>query len=157
MNFMLLNILLAIIWRIAVGRPGIEHLVVGFIVGYLILWWLRPLIGPSAYFRKLPLAISFIAFFIWELVKSNLRVAWDVVTPSAYRQPAIIAVPLDAKTDEEITLLAVLITLTPGSLSIDVSQDKRVLYVHGMFVDDADAYRREIKEGFERRVMELLR
>ena len=156
MKALLLNVLLAVLWRVAVGQTGTHHLVVGFIVGYLVLWWLRPLIGPTAYFRKLPLAISFALFFIWELVKSNLRVAWDVVTPSAYRHPAIVAVPLDTASDEQITLLAVLITLTPGSLSVDVSDDKRVLYVHGMFVEDPEEFRRSLKKGFERRVMELL-
>ena len=70
---------------------------------------------------------------------------------------AIVAVPLDVETDGEITLLANLISLTPGSLCLDVSEDRKTLYVHVMFLDDVEECRRELKEGFERRVLELLR
>jgi multicomponent Na+:H+ antiporter subunit E len=74
-------------------------------------------------------------------------------------RPGIIAIPLDARTDLEITLLANLITLTPGTLSLDVSADRRVLYIHVMYIDndDIEAVRRNIKDGFERRVLEGLR
>jgi multicomponent Na+:H+ antiporter subunit E len=70
-------------------------------------------------------------------------------------RPAIVAIPLDLRGDLEITLLANLITLTPGTLSLDVSSDKRVLYVHSMYVTDIAAFRSEIKNGFEKRVKEL--
>ena len=100
---------------------------------------------------------GFLFFFLWELVKSNLRVAVDVVTPKHRMKPGVVAVPLDVDKDEEITLLANLISLTPGTLSLDVSDDKKVLYVHAMYVEDPEAFRKEVKEGFERRVKELLR
>jgi multicomponent Na+:H+ antiporter subunit E len=76
-----------------------------------------------------------------------------------YVCPGVIAIPLDARTDAEITLLANLITLTPGSVSLDLSEDRRVLYIHAMYIDggDVEAYRRSIKDGLERRVLELLR
>jgi multicomponent Na+:H+ antiporter subunit E len=90
-------------------------------------------------------------------VVASLRVAWDVVTPPIYSRPGIIAVPLDAETDFEITVLGHLISLTPGTLSLDVSPDRRTLYVHAMFVDDPDELRRQIKAGMERRVLEALR
>ncbi len=157
MNVFMLNLVLAIIWRAATGYPGLANILLGFVIGYFVLLWLRPLTGHSPYFRKLPQTIRFLVFFAQELFLSNLRVAWDVVTPKAYRQPGVVAIPLDAKTDIEITLLANLITLTPGTLSMDVSDDRKVLYVHGMFVDDVEAFRRGIKEGFEKRVLELLR
>ena len=65
--------------------------------------------------------------------------------------------PLDAKTDAEITLLANVVTLTPGTLSLDVSPDRSTLYVHAMFLESPEALRRDIKEGFEKRILELLR
>ena len=107
--------------------------------------------------RKTRIAIHLFAVFCWELVISSLRVAWDVVTPAANRRPGIVAVPLNAKTDWEITLLANLVTLTPGSLSLDVSPDRSTLYVHAMFAEDPDEVRRSITEGFERRLLALLR
>lgn len=81
------------------------------------------------------------------------------LAPASYVCPGVVAIPLDARTDVEITLLANLITLTPGSVSLDLSEDRRVLYVHAMYIDggDVEAYRRSIKEGLERRVLELLR
>ncbi len=77
----------------------------------------------------------------------------------SYVCPGVIAIPLEARTDVEITLLANLITLTPGSVSLDLSEDRRVLYIHAMYIDggDVEAYRRSVKEGLERRVLELLR
>lgn len=81
------------------------------------------------------------------------------LAPASYVCPGVIAIPLDARTDAEITLLANLITLTPGSVSLDLSEDRRMLYVHAMYIDggDVEAYRRSVKEGLERRVLELLR
>jgi multicomponent Na+:H+ antiporter subunit E len=153
----LLNLLLALLWAAVVGSVDPAHLLTGFFVGYLVLWLARPVLGPTRYFGKLFEALRFAVFFVYELVLSNVRVAWDVLTPRAYRRPGVVAVPLDAETDVEITLLANLVTLTPGSLSLDVAEDRRCLYVHAMFVDDVDQLRKDIKKGFERRVLELLR
>lgn len=81
------------------------------------------------------------------------------LAPASHVCPGVVAIPLDARTDVEIALLANLITLTPGSVSLDLSEDRRVLYVHAMYIDggDVEAYRRSVKEGLERRVLELLR
>jgi multicomponent Na+:H+ antiporter subunit E len=95
-------------------------------------------------------------YFLYELVVSSFRVAWEVVTARTYSKPGIIAVPLDVRSDVGITLLANLVSLTPGSLSLEVSPDHRVLYVHVMFIGDADTERDNIKNNFERRVMEVV-
>ena len=95
-------------------------------------------------------------YFLWELLASSFQVAWDVITPVHRSNPAIIAVPLDIEDPKEITVLANLISLTPGSLSLDVSPDRSTLYVHDMFVDDPDETRKRIKTGFERRVQEAM-
>jgi multicomponent Na+:H+ antiporter subunit E len=81
------------------------------------------------------------------------------LAPESYVCPGVVAIPLDARTDLEIALLANLITLTPGSVSLDLSEDRQVLYVHAMYIDggDVEAYRRSVKDGLERRVLELLR
>ncbi len=157
MKVFLCNLLLALLWEAMTGRTDVSNFLLGFALGYVVLWWLRPILGPTQYFRKLPESIRFIFFFLRELIHSNLRVAWDVISPKSQRQPGIVAIPLDARSDIEITFLANLITLTPGTLSLDVSDDRRVLYVHGMFVEDPQLMRKQIKNGFERRVLELLR
>jgi multicomponent Na+:H+ antiporter subunit E len=157
MRAFLLNLLLALLWAAVVGSVDPAHLAVGFAVGYLVLWLARPLLGPTDYFVKLFQALRFAAFFVLELVLANLRVAWDVLTPKAYRRPGVVAVPLEEASDTEITVLANFVTLTPGTLTLDVSEDRRCLYVHAMFVDDPETLRAEVKDGFERRVLELLR
>jgi multicomponent Na+:H+ antiporter subunit E len=69
--------------------------------------------------------------------------------------PGILAVPLDVKREPEILLLTMLINLTPGSVALDVSDDRKVMYLHVMYIDNPDAARAEIKRGFERRVLQL--
>jgi multicomponent Na+:H+ antiporter subunit E len=102
-------------------------------------------------------AVGFVAFYAWELLASSLRVAYDVLTPTLHMRPAIVAVPLDVTSDLAITLLANLVSLTPGSLTLDVSPDRRTLYVHVMFVGaDAAQARHDIKEQLERRVAGLV-
>jgi multicomponent Na+:H+ antiporter subunit E len=156
-NQVLLNILLAFAWVLLTGQVTAENFIEGIIIGYIILWISKSALGGTKYFKKIPKGISFFFYFIKELVIANLKVSFDIVTPKDYMQPGIIAVPLDAETDMEITLLANFITLTPGSLSLDVSKDKKVLYVHALYVDDTDKFRQEIKNGIEKRLLQVLR
>lgn len=157
MNLFVTNLLLALAWGAMTGSFTLENLVLGFVLGFVVLFGARRIIGSSTYFGRVGRAFGFVAFYLRELVLANARVAADIVTPAMRARPAIVAIPLDATTDLEITILANLLTMTPGSLSIDVSADRKVLYVHGMFVDDPETFRREIKDEFERRVLELLR
>jgi len=106
---------------------------------------------------KIPLLIRFLAFYLREVVVANLLVAYAALTPTHRMRPAMLAIPLDARTDLEILLLVNLITMNPGTVSIDVSTDRRVLYVHVLFGDDPDAVRADIKGNLERRVLELMR
>ncbi|WP_447980090.1 Na+/H+ antiporter subunit E [Candidatus Nitrospira bockiana] len=107
-------------------------------------------------FGKLRRTLEFLVFFGWELIVANLRLAYDIITPGYHMRPGILAIPLDARRDVEVVLLANLLSLTPGTLSLDVPPDKRHLYVHVMYLDDIDAFRRKIKAEYERRVIELL-
>lgn len=151
------NILLALIWIAVSGDFSGSGLLTGFVLGYIILAiTLREVPAFAAYVRRVPKIILFAGYFLRELIRSNLRVAWDVVTPTHYMKPAVIAVPLDARTEGEIVLVANLISLTPGTLTLDVSSDRRVLYIHVMYLDDLEQVRADIKR-FEARVLELLR
>jgi multicomponent Na+:H+ antiporter subunit E len=105
---------------------------------------------------KIPAIVTFLAFFGRELVRSSLLVAYDVVTPQDKRQPALVSVPLDLRSDIGIALLANLVTLTPGTLALGLSEDRREMLVHAMFAPDDETLRREIKVGYERRIMVLL-
>jgi multicomponent Na+:H+ antiporter subunit E len=157
MTALLWNLVLALTWAAMTGSFAVENLVVGFIFGFVVLFVSQRRYGRTPYFNKVLTVSRFVLFYLWELMKANIRVAHDVVTPRHYNRPGIIALPLDARTDAEITILANLLTMTPGDLSIDVSDDRRVLYVHSMFIGDPEVLKREMKEGFERRVLEMLR
>lgn len=157
MQYFLLNLALAALWAVATGTFSLANVAVGFGLGYAALLLARGAFGPTAYFITMVRAVGFLLFFLKEVMIANLRVAHDVLTPTFYMRPRVLALPLDALTDIEITLLANLISLTPGTLSLDVSSDQRVLYVHAMYAADAGAARREMKDGLERRMLRLLR
>ena len=157
MNLFLLNIFLALGFSAVLGQLNLSGLVSGFIVGYVALWLTKPLYGKTSYFERLTGVLRLIGYFGKELLVSNLKVLWDVITPRHISRPGIIGLPLDARTDVEIMLVANLISLTPGTLSLDLSDDKRVLYIHVMFLDDIEKTRQQIKQGLERRVLEVMR
>lgn len=158
MSVLMLNLMLALVWAGLVGEISLRMLAFGFILGYALLWLLHPT-GQRGhgYFLKFPRVLGFAVFYLYELVQANLMIAWDIVTPKPRFKPQIVDLPLDAETDLEITLLANLITMTPGTLSLDVSPDRKYLRIHAMYVDDADAFVKDLKETFEARVLDLLR
>lgn len=157
MKVFLLNLLLALVWLALTGEFTPRNFTMGFVAGYLVLRVTRRVLPPTRYFSRILQVLRFFGFFMWELFKANVRVAYDILTPRHHMRPGVVAIPLDVSSEAEISLLANLITLTPGSLSLDVSADRRVLYVHTMYLDDVESFRARIKQGFERRIMELLR
>ena len=153
------NLLLALAWAALQGEFSLAHLLAtGYVLGYLVLLVLVKggVLGRSSYIGKVHLAVGLAAFFLWELVRANLRLAFDVATPRFQMKPGILAVPLDATRDSEILLLAMLINLTPGSVALDVSDDRKVMYVHVMYIEQSRSRSRRDQAGFERRVLQLL-
>lgn len=159
MRLFLLNILLAMAWAAASGTFSLGTLSAGFAVGYVVLLLVRPVLGPSAYHAKLWQALAFAARYLWALLLASVRVAYDVLTPRFRMNPGVVGIPLDARTDLEILVLANLLSLTPGTLSLDVSPDRRTLFIHAMYIDggDVEALRADVKSDLERRVLRLLR
>ncbi|HLV40881.1 MAG TPA: Na+/H+ antiporter subunit E [Brumimicrobium sp.] len=153
----LLNILLAIVWVFLTGTITATNFAFGFILSFLVLWLISYNQRKRKYFVIGPRIISFVFYFLYELVKANLQVAADVITPKFYMEPGIIRYPLDAKSDLEITMLANVITLTPGTLSLDISDDRKVLYIYAMYVHDKQDFIDGIKNGFEKRILEIIR
>ena len=153
------NLLLALAWAALQGDFSLGTLLTGLVLGYLILAALvrGGVLNPSRYIGRVHRVLGLALYFFWELIKANLRLALDVATPRYNMKPGIIALPLDATRDSEILLLSMLINTTPGSVALDVSPDRKTLYVHVMYMTTPDAAREEIKRGFERRVLEVLR
>jgi multicomponent Na+:H+ antiporter subunit E len=154
MRLVFWHAILGWLWTGLTERFTASNFVLGVVLAHAALRFSR---GERASIRKAGPALRFVAFFAKEVLVSAVRVAADVVSPRPRMRPAIIDVPLDVRSDGQITLLAILITLTPGTLALDVSPDRRSLVVHAMFAADADRVRRDIKDGFERRILELVR
>jgi len=151
------NLLLALGWAAISGDFTIVNVLIGFVVGYGLLYLAQRITGRSRYSTKVRQVIDFMLFYLWQFTLANLRIAIDVLTPRFRIRPGVIAIPLDARTDLEIVMLANLLTLTPGTLSLDVSTDRRSLYIHALYIDEAEKVRRDIKEGLERRLLQVMR
>lgn len=151
------NILLALAWTALSGNFSGLNFTFGFVLGYVALSLMqRELPLLQGYSQRVPRFFLFLVFFVKELIKANVKVAFDVLTPPWHMQPGVVALPIKAKTDLEITMLANFISLTPGTLSLDVSDDRRVLYIHAMFLNDEEELLEELKE-IERRILEIMR
>jgi multicomponent Na+:H+ antiporter subunit E len=150
---LLASLLLALAWAALRGEITPLNLMVGYVLAYAVLALLeKGGVLPPRFQTKGGKVLSLAGFFVWELVIANVRVAADVLRPRTAIRPAVVAIPLDITTDAEILLLSALINITPGSVTVDLSDDRRTLYVHVMHIESADQSRREIKDGFERRV-----
>ncbi len=155
MNIFALNVALALAWAALTGNITLGGLAVGFVLGSACLYLTRSLYpGCDGYFRRAGKWAKLIILFLRELVVSSVEVVWDVLTPTQKARPGIISVPLTVTREMDILLVTNMISLTPGTLSLDVTEDNSTLYIHAMFADDPDEIRRQITEGIERWVIE---
>ncbi len=151
-------ILLGLTWAALRGDFSLGNLLIGNLLGYLIMAGLaRGGVLPQSYRDRVPAVIGLVWFLAKEFLLANLRMAIEVVQPTSRLSPGIIRVPLDVTDEYEILLLSTLINLTPGSLALELTRDRRAMYVHVMNVTDPDAARAHIKDHFERRVLAVLR
>jgi len=104
---------------------------------------------------KIPHFFIFILFYMKEMVKANLYLARDILSPKMRISPGIVKINIRADSDNRILALFNLITMTPGSISMDISDDRKSIYVHGMYVKDRDSFEAEIKEGIEKKILEV--
>jgi multicomponent Na+:H+ antiporter subunit E len=157
MNILLLILVLAFVWATITGAFTFLNLLLGAGIGAAAVLLLRAYLAPPRSLRQVRRALSLAGLFLRELLVSALRVAAIVLRPDMRRtlRPAIVAVPLDVKSNAEITLLANLITLTPGTLSTVVSADRTKLFVHVLTLESREALIADIKNGFEKKVMEV--
>jgi multicomponent Na+:H+ antiporter subunit E len=131
-----------------------DHLL-AFIVAYVVLG-----IFDRGYLRALFWGVIFLLYLFWEILLSNISLAWLVIQPRPKLDPGIIGVPLRLTSGLEITMLASAITLTPGTLSVDLGKDEvgnAMLFVHNLKVNDPAEYRQSVHDGFERMILRITR
>ena len=120
-------------WQnLAAGVVG--GIIVALLVGDLFVEDLFKLVQPRRYFALL----HYIPVFLWEMIKANLDVAYRVAHPALPIKPGIVKVRTKMKSDTGLTVLANSITLTPGTMSVDVDQENGFIYVHWINVKETD-------------------
>jgi multicomponent Na+:H+ antiporter subunit E len=151
------NILLALVWAALTGSFTLANFALGLLLGWLALYLVREQLATRRRTYRGGKIVSLAVLFIKELLLSGWRVAILVTSPKMELRPGIFAYPLSVDRDFEITLLANLITLTPGTLSVDVSEDRTTLFVHAIDCADVEKNIRDIRYGFERKIEEAFR
>ena len=151
-----LTALLAIVWSLLVNEIKLGTIVFGVFLGLLIpiataaYWPNRPPVG-----RPVKL-FSYMMIVVWDILVANVVVAMIVLFKrNDDMAPNWVLIPLDLRSPEAITLLAGTITLTPGTVSTDLSADGRALLVHALDAADPEAVRDDIKTRYERRLKEI--
>ncbi|WP_386679684.1 Na+/H+ antiporter subunit E [Loktanella sp. R86503] len=152
----LLTVILVAVWCLLNNSITLGTVVFGTILGVLI-----PIVTAAYWPDRPPVArpfrlIAYCLIVMFDIIKSNAQVAWQILfKPDRTLQPAWIVIPLDLKKPEAITLLAGSITLTPGTLSSDLSADGTALLVHALHAPDPDSVRDDIKNRYERRLRRI--
>jgi multicomponent Na+:H+ antiporter subunit E len=155
MTLFLLNLLLALLWTFVWGSFDIYTLVAGFVLGYVVLGVYSRVTAVEGYGYKIWELLGFAIYFIRILIKANIQIAVEVLTPSHGQTPRIIRYQVGKLSDAQLTVLTNAISLTPGTLVVDVSRDRRQLYVHCMYARDRDAAVRQLDELRERLMKEV--
>jgi multicomponent Na+:H+ antiporter subunit E len=153
----LMNLLLSFIWVALTGEMLYTNFLFGFLLGFGILWIMNRAEEDQRYFTRVPKTLLLLLSFVYEMVKANVQVAYDVITPKYFFKPGIVRYPMNAKSDLEINLLSTFISLTPGTLILDISEDKKTLYIHVMYLKDKQSFIKETKNKIEKKLLEILR
>ena len=153
----LLNVLIAVVWMFLSTSFTAQTFIIGYIIGILIIFVMRRYFKDRFYLGWIWATIKLILIFLRELVLSNITVLRIVLDPKMDIKPGIFAFPTELRSDWEITLLANLITLTPGTLVVHVSDDQQTLYIHAIDIENADDEIDSIKDSFEKAIKEVAR
>lgn len=146
-----------LVWSLLTWVPDAQHLIIGIFVAWLVTFMVSDLFNSQPKVAKLPLrafyfCVFYLPIFLWECLKANIDVAYRVLHPALPINPGIVKVETSLKSDVALTFLANSITLTPGTLSVDIDKDNGVLYIHWIDVKakDVESCTRIIVQRFER-------
>lgn len=152
----LMNLLLSFIWVALTGSMYYSNFLFGYLLGFLILWIMNRNEVDKRYFYRVPKIIGFVFYFLYEMIVANLQVAYDVITPKYFFKPGIVHFPLKATSDLEINLLSMFISLTPGTIFLDVSDDKKWIVIHVMYLDNREKFISRMQNS-EQKILDILR
>ena len=131
------------VWCILTWVPDVQHVVVGLFVAAFVAFMTGDLFVQRPHILRNPVRYWYFCFiyvpvFLWECLKANLDVAYRVLHPGLPIRPGIVKVRTGLKSDAALTFLANSITLTPGTMTVDIDKEQGLLYVHWIDVRDTD-------------------
>lgn len=155
----LLNVFIAILWMLLIDEDEIRAstFITGFIVGAFIILFMHRFFNQQFYLRRLIMAVKLILIFIYEIFTSSIIVLKQILSPKLNLTPGIISYKTELQTAGEVTTLALLLTLTPGSVVMEVSPDENVLYIHAIDVENSKEFLFQSLKKFEKAIMEVTR
>lgn len=158
-NQFLINVIIAFVWTFLQPHPTWRSFLMGYAAGLLVLYlyFLAAEQRSPFYLRVVWAAAVLLGAYFYEVGRSALRVSYLILHPRLPVSPGIVRVPLDVQSPGAVATLAGMITMAPGTFTIDLSEDGRYLYVHALEAEDPDEVTAEIKERLERRILRVWR
>ncbi|WP_227397131.1 Na+/H+ antiporter subunit E [Jeotgalibacillus aurantiacus] len=153
----LLNFFLAFLWMFLTSSFTLSSFIIGYFLGILVILAMRRFFKDRVYLIRVWAVIKLTILFVIELIKANIEVLVIVLRPKLDLKPGIFKYDTKLEREWEVTLLSLLITLTPGTLVVDVSDDNSTLYIHALNATDIKGTVESIKKGFEKAIMEVSR
>lgn len=149
------NLIIAGVWMLLQETLSFKNFVYGYLIGLAVLHFTVGRLDSAPYTRRVLAAVKLMVVFVAEVVRCGVRVSYLLLHPRMPISPGLIAVPLDVKTNEAITLFAGMITMAPGSISVELSEDRSHLFVHALEAGDPHKAAAYLKRVLERRIMEV--
>jgi multicomponent K+:H+ antiporter subunit E len=149
------SVLVLITWLVQGDPRSPGHWVLGLVLAWALPFMTRRLWTDRIRVRSMPRMVAYIALVIWDVFRSNMKVTWLILTQSQRLHPVLVKVPLAMQDTYGIATLAATISYTPGTVAVDVSEDRTHLLVHVFHTHDPHGVVREIKDRYERRLLEI--
>lgn len=150
-----LSVFMLVMWLLMANDFGAGQILLGAIVGWMIPYLTQSFWPQTTYLYRPILAIRFLLRVLMDIVRANIEIALLILGPRRNLHPAFMRVPLDLKEDFTITIFANTISLTPGTVSVDLQMEEGYLIVHGLNVKDVDAAIAQMKARYEAPLKEI--
>jgi multicomponent K+:H+ antiporter subunit E len=151
----LLSLLLLLLWLLLNNSAAPGQLLLGTLFGVLIPLFTRRFWPEPVYLTRPRSALRFTGRVLWDIIVANFAVARIVLGPSSAVRPVFVRVPLDIEGEFATTVLLMVISLTPGTVTADLDTERRHLLVHALSEDDPDELVRQIKRRYETAIKEI--
>jgi multicomponent Na+:H+ antiporter subunit E len=153
----ILNLIVAFNWMLLNDEWNLANFIIGYLLGLAFIIALRRFLPQEFYLQQVWQILKLLNLFGKELILSSITMIGYILRPRMNFRPGIVAFQTELNSDWEITILACLITLTPGTLTLEISPDQRTLYIHAIDIHDAELLAQQIKGTFEKAIMEVTR